>query len=135
MIFREAELFFRGSKDRLKRNVSKKGGEFPAPGRFRVLWRSPYFRRGLSFRMYGTYEKTVEGYRIVYRFLPTIGTVLWGGLPVSVLLGFALWELGNGNAESAIAVSLFSLLYPAIAVWQYFSCHRAMRQFFDVVTQ
>ncbi len=135
MIFREEKLLFRGSKDRLKRNVSKKGGDFSAPGQFRVLWRSPYFRRGLSFRMIARYEKTEDGLLITYRFMPTVATLLWTGLLTGFFLGFALWELGNGNGESAIAVSLFSLLYPAVAVWQFFSCHKTMRRFFAVVTQ
>ena len=135
MIFRERELLFQGSKERLKRNIAKQGGTFPAPGTFRILWRSAYFKWGLSFRMIGWYEKTEEGFRIKYRFLPTIATLLWTGLPMILLLNFALWELKNGNADSAMAVSVFSMMYPITAVWQYSSCRKIMRRYFEIATR
>lgn len=135
MIFQEEVLLFRGSKERLKRNITKMGGRFPSSGRFRMLWRSPYFKWGLSFRMTGRYERAGEGYRIAYRFLPTAATLLWVSLLTLFLLTFALWEMGNGNRDSAMAVALFSLLYPAVAIWQYVSCHRTMQRFFAVATQ
>ena len=135
MIFREQELLFRGSKERLKRNVSKKEGEFPSPGHFRMLWRSPYFKWALSFRMTARYETSKDGIRIVYRFLPTAATLFWTCLPVVFLLCFALWELADGYWESAAAVSVFSLMYPAVMVWQFLSCRKAMRRYFGIVTQ
>ena len=134
MIFREQELLFHGSKERLKRNVSKKEGVFPSPGHFRMLWRSPYFKWGLSFRMTARYETSKDGIRIVYRFLPTAATLFWTCLPVVFLLCFALWELADGYWESA-AVSVFSLMYPAVMVWQFLSCRKAMRRYFGIVTQ
>ncbi len=134
MIFRDSELLFQGSKERLKRNVSKHGGTFPAPGNFRMLWRSNYFKWGLSFRMTGRYEKTEEGFRITYRFLPSAGTLLWTALPVAYLLFFALWELKDGNLDSAAAVAVFSLMYPAVVVWQFLRCHKEMRRYFGIAT-
>ena len=135
MIFREQELLFRGSKERLKRNISKKEGDFPAPGRFRMLWRSPYFKWGLSFRMAGCYETTEHGIRVVYQFRPTAATVLWVAIPMLLLLSFAAWEIRNGNMESAVSVSLFSLLYPMVALWQFWYCFKDMRRYFGTVTQ
>ena len=135
MIFREQELLFQGSKERLKRNISKKEGDFPAPGQFRMLWRSPYFKWGLSFRMTGRYHNTGYGIRILYRFRPTIATVLWVMIPVLFLLSFAAWEIRSGNMESAVAVSLFSLLYPMAALWQFSYCVKAMHRYFSTVTQ
>ena len=135
MIFREEELIFRGSRERLKRNVQKRGGSFPSPGTFRLLWRSPYFKRGLTFRMYANCENVAEGYRIRYRFLPTISTALWVSIPVVLLWCYVLWEIRvGGNGQGAAAVALFSALYPAVAVWQHYSCHKTMRQFFNVTT-
>ena len=135
MIFRERVLLFRGSKDRLKRNISRQGGDFPAPGQFRIIWRSPYFKWGLSFRMTGCYEKTEQGILIRYRFRPTVPALLWVGLPVGFLLSFVLWELKNGNVDSAASVLIFSLMYPSAALWQYVSCHKIMRRYFDIVTE
>lgn len=134
MIFLERELLFRGSLDRLKRNVTKQGGCFPAPGTFRMIWRSPYFKWGLAFRMDSRYEKGEEGYRIRYRFLPTWSAMLWMTIPVVLLWYYVFWDFRNGG-EGALAVSLFSLLYPTVALWQYLSCHKAMRRFFAVQTQ
>lgn len=135
MIFRQQELLFRGSKERLRRNVTRKGGDFPEPGRFRLLWRSPYFKWALSFRMTAEYEKTAEGVRISYRFAPTAVTLFWTCLPVAFLMWFSLWEMKDGNLDSAMAVLLFSLMYPMVAVWQYLSCHKALRRYFSIVTQ
>ena len=134
MIFRESELMFRGSRERLKRNVAKQGGSFPSPGTFRMLWRSPYFRWGLTFRMYGNYEKAEGGYRIHYRFLPTVVTVLWLSIPLTLLWYYVVWDIRSGG-EGAAAVALFSLMYPVVVLWQYLCCHKAMRRFFDVATQ
>ena len=134
MIFWERELLFQGSQERLKRNIAKQGGTFPAPGTFRILWRSAYFKWGLSFRMTGQYEKTEEGFRIKYRFRPSVVTVLWTALPLAYLLNFALWELKDGNVDSAAAVSAFSLMYPVVVVWQYLHCHKKMRRYFEIVT-
>ena len=135
MIFREMELLFHGSKERLKRNVTKQGGTFPAPGQFRMLWRSSYFKWGLSYRMTAHYETEGQGIRIRYRFLPTALTLFWTALPVVFLLSFAAWELRDGNTESAAAVSLFSLMYPTVSVWQYLSCRKMMLTFFSIVTK
>lgn len=134
MIFREEELLFRGSKDRLKRNVARMGGDFPAPGQFRILWRSRYFKWGLTFRMTGSYESVMDGILIRYRFVPSAVSLLWTGLPLTFLLSFALWELADGNMDSAAAVVLFSMMYPAVAVWQYFRCRKEMYRYFSVVT-
>lgn len=134
MIFRDSELLFRGSLERLKRNVTKQGGSFPDPGTFRMVWRSPYFRWGLSFRMCGRYEKTEEGYRIRYRFLPTVVTALWTGVPVVLLWYYVFWDIRNGG-EGAAAVALFSVMYPAVALWQFVSCHKIMKRYFGVATQ
>ena len=135
MIFVEEELLFQGSKERLKRNISKKEGEFLSPGHFRMLWRSPYFKWGLSFRMTGRYETTEDGIRIRYYFRPTVMTVLWTAIPTLFLLTFAAWEIRDGNGQSAMAVFLFSLLYPTVAVWQFFGCYKIMRRFFGIATQ
>ena len=134
MIFRDSELLFRGSKERLKRNVAKQGGTFPAPGKFRILWRSAYFKWALSYRMTGQYEKTEVGFRITYRFLPSAATLLWTALPIVYLLSFALWELKDGNVDSAVAVSVFSMMYPAVVVWQFLHCHKKMRRYFEIAT-
>ena len=134
MIFLERELLFRGSLDRLKRNVTKQGGCFPAPGTFRMIWRSPYFKWGLAFRMDSRYEKGEEGYRIRYRFLPTWSAMVWMTIPVVLLWYYVVWDFRNGG-EGVLAVALFSLLYPTVALWQYLSCHKAMRRFFAVQTQ
>ena len=135
MIFREKELLFRGSKERLKRNVTKQGGYFPTPGQFRLLWRSPYFKWSLSFRMTALYKNTEDGIRITYRFLPTAATLFWLCIPVAFLLSFALWELRMGNLESSAAVSVFSLMYPAVVVRQYRSCRKMMLAFFAIETK
>ena len=135
MIFREEELIFRGSKERLKRNIRKQGGDFPSPGTFRLLWRSAYFRRGLAFRMDGSYEKAEEGYRIRYRFVPTPVTVLWVFVPMLLLWYYVFWDIRAGGGEGAAAVALFSGLYPAIALWQYRSCRKSVERFFSVTTQ
>ena len=135
MIFREQTLLFRGSKERLKRLVSRNGGSFPGPGQFRVLWRSPYFKRGLTFRMAGRCAKTAEGIVVTYRFLPTAATLFWVGLPVCFLLAFAVWELRNGNADSALGAAAFSAMYPAVAVWQLCLCHKSMRRQFEIATR
>ena len=134
MIFREQELVFRGSKERLKRNVQKQGGAFPAPGTFHILWCSPYFRRGLTFRMEARYEKAEEGYRIRYRFFPTLTAMLWVGVPVALLWAYVLWAIRSG-AGGAAGVALFSLMYPAVALWQYCSCHKILCRFFAKETQ
>ncbi|MBQ2855040.1 MAG: hypothetical protein IJE81_06155 [Oscillospiraceae bacterium] len=135
MIFRHQELLFRGSKERLKRNIAKMGGDFSAPGRFRLLWRSHCFKWALSFRMTAEYERSEAGIRIRYRFLPTAVTLFWSCLPVTFLMGFALWEMRDGNLDSAMAMLLLSLMYPAVLVWQYRSCHKALRRYFSIVTQ
>ena len=135
MIFRDSELLFRGSKERLKRNVAKQGGTFPAPGTFRILWRSPYFKYGLSFRMTGFYQTTENGIRIRYRFRPAVTTALWVSIPMLFLLTFAAWEIRDGNGQSAAAVFLFSFLYPSVAAWQFVSCHKTMVRFFNIATQ
>ena len=134
MIFRDSELLFRGSLERLKRNVTKQGGSFPNPGTFRMVWRSPYFKWGLAFRMDGRYEKGEGGYRIRYRFLPAGTAVLWVTIPMVLLWYYVFWDIRNGR-EGAAAVALFSLMYPAVAMWQYLSCHKAMRRFFAVQTR
>ena len=84
--------------------------------------------------MTGQYEKTEEGFRIKYRFRPSVVTVLWTALPLAYLLNFALWELKDGNVDSAAAVSAFSLMYPVVVVWQYLHCHKKMRRYFEIVT-
>ena len=99
-----------------------------------MLWRSNYFKWGLSFRMTGQYEKTEEGFRITYRFLPTAAALLWTALPVAYLMSFAFWELKDGNLDSAAAVAVFSLMYPAVVVWQFLRCHKEMRRCFEIAT-
>ena len=131
----ERTLLFQGSRERLKRNIEKKGGTVLPERQFTLIWRSRYFRRGLSFRIRGSYERKEEGLLLTYRFVPTAVTCLWVSVPVLLLLWFALWEWGNGNFDSAAAVMLFSALYPAVAVWQAVSCHREFCRNFEVVTR
>lgn len=131
---KEKILLFRGSKERLKRNVARCGGTFPENQHFEIVWRSRYFRRGLAYRFRCRYEKAEEAYRITYTCVPTIGTLLWIVLLAGGLLIFALQECFAGHYESAAAVGTFSLLYPGLAIWQGYSCHREFRCFFSVAT-
>lgn len=132
---KERTLLFHGSKERLRRSIQKQGGSVLPERRFRLTWRSKYFRRGLSFRIQGSYERREDGILLTYRFAPTAVTLLWVGVPVLILLSFALWECGNGNNDSAAAVALFSILYPAVALWQAHSCHQEFCRYFEVVTK
>ena len=131
---KERTLIFRGSKERLKRNVAKCGGIFQENQCFEIVWRSNYFRRGLAYRFHCCYEKAEDAYRITYACVPTMGTLLWIVLLTGGLLLFAVQECAAGYYESAMGVSLFSMLYPALAVWQGVSCRKAFCRFFSVVT-
>lgn len=129
---RERTLLFIGSKERLKRSITKQGGELLDHCRFTLLWRSTYFRRGLTFRIRGSYEKTEEGYLLRYRFQPTFARV---SVPVLFFLFFAVLEFVDGFRDSTLYVCLFCLMYPAIALWQSVSCHKQFRKFFEVPTR
>ena len=129
---KERTLLFQGSKERLKRNVARCGGKFLENQQFEILWRSKYFRRGLAYCFRCRYEKTDAAYRIVYTCVPTIGSVLRVALLTGGLLYFAVQECLAGYYESAAAVSLFSLLYPGIAIWQGYGCHKEFRRFFSI---
>ena len=131
---KEHELLFIGSKERLKRNIAKQDGQILDNCRFALVWRSSYFRRGLSFRIKGSYEKTEEGYLLRYRFLPTVTTILWVSVPVLFFLFFAVLEFVDGFRDTALYVILFCLMYPGIAWWQAVSCHKQFRKFFEVPT-
>lgn len=131
---KEKVLFFRGSKERLKRNITKCAGTLRENQRFEIVWRSKYFRWGLSYRFRCRYEKVEEGYRITYSCAPTVGTFLWVGILFGALLIFALQECISRDYESAVGVGVVSLLYPGVAVWQVHSCHREFRRFFSVAT-
>lgn len=131
---KEKTMLFRGSKDRLKRNISRVGGTVLENQRFEIVWRSKCFRRGLAYRFRCRYEKAEEGYRITYTFRPTGITVLWMGLLMGYLQTFVVLEGISGNYESAAAVGVFSLLYPFLAIWQGRSCHKEFLSFFQVVT-
>ena len=131
---KENTLLFIGSKERLKRRITKQGGSLQGNCRFTLLWRSSYFRWGLSFQIKGSYEKTEEGYLLQYRFRPTVATVLWVAIPMLFFLLFATGEFVDGSWDTTLYVCLFCLMYPAIALWQAVSCHRQFRQFFEVET-
>lgn len=135
MIFREQELLFRGSRERLKRSILRKEGALLENCRFYLLWRSRYFRRGLAFRIQGSYEKTADGFLLSYRFVPTLAAILWILIPMAFFLAFAGWELRNGNPDGAAAVALYSILYPAVALWQAAACHREFCRYFQVATK
>lgn len=131
---KEKTLLFRRSKERLKRNVARYGGTFPESQCFEIVWRSKYFRRGLAYRFYCRYEKANEAYRIKYICTPTMGTLIWIILLTGGLLAFALWECLAGYYDSAVSVSLFSMLYPGLAVWQWHSCRKEFCKAFSVST-
>ena len=134
-LIKEQQLLFVGSKERLKRNIAKQEGAILENSCFTLIWRSSYFRRGLAFRIKGSYEKTEKGYLLHYRFLPTIATILWVSVPVLIFLGFGVTFFFDADVDAGIAISLFSLLYPAIALWQAASCHKRFRRFFEVSTR
>ena len=134
-LLKEQKLHFIGSKERLKCNITKQGGSLQENCRFTLLWRSTYFRRGLTFRIRGSYEKTEEGYLLRYRFQPTFATILWVSVPVLFFLFFAVLEFVDGFRDSTLYVCLFCLMYPAIALWQSVSCHKQFRKFFEVPTR
>lgn len=131
---KENTLVFVGSKERLKRNIAKQGGTV-ADNRFTLVWHSSYFRRGLSFRIRGSYERTESGYLLRYRFPPTLATVLWVSVPVLVCLGFGRSFFLEGDLDAGLSLCLFSALYPAVALWQGVSCHKQLRRFFEIRTQ
>ena len=130
----KCELLFVGSKERLKRKIEKHEGTVLDQCRFRLVWRSGYFRRGLSFQIKGSYEKTEGGYLLRYRFVPTVMTMLWVSVPALTCIGFAVYFWMVSNADAAAALLLYSLLHPAIALWQAASCHKQFRKSFEVVT-
>ena len=134
-LLKEQELHFIGSKERLKRSILKQDGKILDGCHFALLWRSSYFRRGLTFRISGSYEKTEQGYLLRYRFLPTVTTILWVSLPVLFFLFFAAGEFVKGFRDTALYVFLFCLMYPAITLWQAASCHKQFRRFFEVPTR
>lgn len=131
---KEKILLFQGSKERLKRSVARCGGTFLENQNFEIVWRSKYFQRGLAYRFRCRYEKTDEAYQITYTCVPTAGTFLRMLLLTGGLLLFAVQECAAGYYESAMGVCLFSMLYPALAVWQGVSCRKAFCRFFSVVT-
>ena len=131
---KESALIFQGSKERLKRNVVKLGGNFREDQYFELVWRSKYFRRGLAFRFRCRYEKVGAAYRITYTYAPAMGMLLWIMLLTVGLLLFAAQECADGYYESALSVSLFSMLYPGIAIWQGYSCRKEFRKAFSAVT-
>ena len=47
-MFRQKELLFRGSKDRLHRMVKRQGGEFLENQRFEILWQPSLFATGFG---------------------------------------------------------------------------------------
>ena len=134
-LLKEQELHFIGSKERLKRSITKQDGKILDGCRFTLLWRSLYFRRGLTFRIRGTYEKTENGYLLRYRFLPSVATILWVSVPVLFFLFFAAGEFVRSFRDTALYVFLFCLMYPGIALWQAVSCHKQFRRFFEVPTR
>ena len=128
------KFLFVGSKERLKRKIEKHEGTVLDQCRFRLVWRSSYFRRGLSFQIKGNYEKTGNGYLLRYRFVPTAMTILWVSIPMLICIAFAFHFLIASNADAAGALLLFSLLYPTIALWQAVSCHKQFRKDFEIAT-
>ena len=134
-MIKENTLLFIGSKERLKRSITKQGGSLQDNCRFSLLWRSTYFRRGLTFRISGSYEKTEQGYLLRYRFLPSVATILWVAIPMLFFLFFAAGEFADGFRDTALYVCLFCLMYPGIALWQAVSCHKQFRKYFSIITK
>jgi len=132
---KEKILLFRGSKERLKRSVVRCGGTFLENQNFEIVWRSRYFRRGLAYRFRCRYEKTDEAYQITYTCVPTVATFLRVLILTGGLLFFAAQECLDGYDESALAVSLFSLLYPGLAIWQGNHCQKEFCKTFSPATR
>lgn len=128
-------LLFRGSRERLKRCIQRKGGSILPERNFSLLWKSRYFKWGLSFRIRGSYTYQEDGILISYRFLPSLWTVLWVCMPLIFLLGFAFQEYIRGDYDSAGAVALYTLIFPGAAFWQAVRCHKEFCRYFQTATK
>ena len=128
-------MLFHGSRERLKRCIQRKGGCVLPERNFSLPWASRYFKWGLRFQIRGSYEYQEDGILISYRFLPSVWTMLWVSVPLVFLLGFAYQEYTRGDYDSAGAVALYTLLFPAAAIWQAVRCHREFCRYFQTATK
>ena len=132
---RARHLLFQGSKERLKRNIARFGGLVSANQQFEIVWRSKLFRRSLSYRIRGSYDKTETGYQLRYTFCPTLPTILWVSIPMLYLQYFALQMYLGGDFDAAVAAALYSLLFPGVALWQGLACHKDFQRHFLIATK
>ena len=117
---RKKRILFRGSRDRLHRMVQRYDGMFDGKGGFELLWKPNHYKQHqvLTFRISCQYEKTEEGYHIIYRIRPT----WFSAVRIAVPEGIFLWILAVFFPGSSLleygAMVVLMVFFLLTAFWQ-----------------
>lgn len=120
-MFGEKKICFRGSKERLRKMVLNRNGEFLEEQRFMLVWRSSQYKKmhTLTFRIRCRYEKNENGYCLSYRIFPTAFSVMRMILPWTIW-GWALLNVyGIENLKEGSVLIAFGVVYTATQLWQW----------------
>ena len=135
-MFQKKVLQYRGSKERLRKMVQQRGGEFLENQRFKLPWQSSQYKEfhRLTFQIRCRYKKKEDGYEITYAVVPTLLSFLRIIAPW-LLWCYAILEIwGIQNWKEGSFLIVFGVFYTASQLWQLIDSQRGFVSRFTTET-